>query len=119
MGLDQYMWKQMKNDECEHEPVEVGYWRKVRHIQNWMESMWVAQGNEGDFNLAPLTMTHSLLDELEKAIETGDIQEHDSDGFFFGSYDFSESNREYTLNVINECRDAIDAGWHVYYDSWW
>ena len=45
MGLDQYMMKRNGNltsgDTDEVDVIEIAYWRKRRHIQNWMEKSGV------------------------------------------------------------------------------
>jgi hypothetical protein len=120
MGLDQYMFKRIKDNVDEGVTIEIAYWRKVRHIHNWMEQKWRANGNDGEFNWdEELTMTHELLDELEKDTATGNLQDYDADGFFFGYYDFTKEEEEYLLSVISECRKAIDEGYYVYYNSSW
>jgi hypothetical protein len=119
MGLDQYMWKRIKDGADEGDTIEVAYWRKVRHIQNWMEAKWRENGNTGEFNCEALTMTHALLDELEEDVKNLDIHRYDGAGFFYGSYDFSKKDEKYLLDIINKCHEAIDQGYHVYYDSWW
>ena len=123
MGLDQYMMKRNGNltsgDTDEVDVVEIAYWRKRRHIQNWMEEKWRELGNTGEFNCVSLDMTHELLDKLEKDVAHNKLDEYDASGFFYGSFDFTEEDEQYLLNTILECRKAIDDGWHVFYDSWW
>lgn len=116
MGLDQHMWKRLNE---ESEPEEIAYWRKTRHIQNWMEQVWREQGNTGDFNLVPLPMTHEILDKLEVDIAHNKLQEHDATGFFFGNSDFDEDDKQSLLSTIIRCRKAINEGYKVWYDSWW
>ena len=50
MGLDQYMFKSIKDNADEGDTIEIAYWRKCRHIQNWMEAKWRENGNNGQFN---------------------------------------------------------------------
>lgn len=119
MGLDQYMMKHIKDNADEGDTIEIAYWRKCRHIQNWMEEKWRENGNTGDFNCEKLTMTHYLLDKLEEDIANLNIHQYDADGFFFGSYDFTKEDEEYLHDTIQKCREAIDLGYHVFYDSWW
>ncbi len=106
-------------DTDEVDVVEIAYWRKRRHIQNWMEEKCRELGKTGQFNCVALDMTHKLLDKLEKDVAHNKLDEYDASGFFYGSFDFTEEDERYLLSTILECRKAIDSGWHVYYDSWW
>ena len=119
MGLDQYMMKRNGSDTDEVDVVEIAYWRKSRHIQNWMEEKWRELGNTGEFNCVALDMTHELLDKLQEDVAHNKLDEYDASGFFYGSFDFTEEDEQYLLSTILECRKAIDSGWYVYYDSWW
>ena len=119
MGLAQYMMKRNGSGARQVDVVEIAYWRKSRHIQNWMEEKWRELGNTGEFNCVALDMTHELLDKLDEDIAHNKLDEYDASGFFYGSFDFTEEDEQYLLSAILECRKAIDDGWHVFYDSWW
>ena len=119
MGLDQHMMKRIQNNAGEGDTIEIAYWRKVRHIQNWMEEKWREEGNTNSFNCEFFTMTHDLLAELEEDVKNLNIHQYDRTGFFYGDYDFSEEDKEYLLDTIGKCHEAIDQGYHVYYDSSW
>lgn len=119
MGLDQHMMKRIQNAEGEGDTIEIAYWRKVRHVQNWMEEKWHEEGNSGEFNCVELTMTPELLNELEETIANGDMSKYDGSGFFFGDNFFEKEDEQYLLTTISECRKAISIGYHVYYHSWW
>lgn len=120
MGLDMYMMKEIKDSNDEGATIEIGYWRKFRHLHNWMESKWVEKGNSGEFNCERLYMSHELLDELEETIANYTLLEYDKGGLFFGNYDeITLDDENYLLDVILESRKALDRGFSVFYDSWW
>jgi hypothetical protein len=56
------------------------------------------------------------LDNLEKSITSKTLPE--TAGFFFGS-DSDEYYKENDLEFIRKAREALDAGLHVEYNSWW
>jgi hypothetical protein len=69
-----------------------------------------------DFNCVPVELGYDDLDSLEKAINSKDLP--DTQGFFFGS-DSDDYYRENDLEFIQKAREALDAGLHVEYSSWW
>jgi hypothetical protein len=123
MGLDQYAHAIDNNGERE----ELAYWRKHPNLQGFMEDLWRKKGCPGkpeepnslgmsDFNCVPVELDHEDLDNLEKAILSKSLPE--TGGFFFGS-DSDEYYKENDLEFIRKAREALDAGLHVQYDSWW
>ena len=68
------------------------------------------------FNQQPLRLSYSDLEQLETAINRGELP--DSSGFFWGD-DSSEYYKEQDLAFIAAAREAISNGYDVYYDSWW
>jgi len=121
MGLDQYAYAVDSNGEKE----ELAYWRKHPNLQGWMEKLWEKKGRPGfdgksspmgDFNCIPLELTKEDLVKLayDVAYEEMPITQ----GFFFGS-DSDNHYREQDLEFCRKAREALDAGLHVYYDSWW
>ena len=68
------------------------------------------------FNMVPLELTLEDLDELEKAINSGELPE--TEGFFFGS-NADEHYKQEDLDFIDNARAAISCGKRVIYDSWW
>jgi hypothetical protein len=119
MGLDQYAHAIDNNGEKE----ELAYWRKHPNLQGWMENLWhekgrpnVLEDSPGEFNCVPVELDYDDLDSLEKAINSKDLPE--TQGFFFGS-DSDDYYRENDLEFIQKAREALDAGLHVEYSSWW
>ena len=102
-------------------PREIAYWRKHPNLQGWMDQLWRRKGCESDvpgdsFNGVELELTWEDLDELERAVTHGQLPP--TSGFFFGN-DADEHYREQDLEFIRKAREALDAGLHVEYSSWW
>lgn len=131
MGLDQYVYTMdpkhgtAKVDFTFHEDPETGecvgreelhYWRKHPNLHGWMEALYRKHGGQdSDFNCSAVRIDSEDLDELERAIESNALP--DTRGFFFGQSrpEDIEVDREF----VKKARDAIKAGKHVYYTSWW
>lgn len=121
MGLDQYAYAVDNNGEKE----ELAYWRKHPNLQGWMENLWKKKGRPGkreeadflgDFNCIPLELNHDDLVRLEYDITYYEMPR--TQGFFFGN-DSDDHYKEQDLEFVRKAREALDAGLHVYYDSWW
>ena len=68
------------------------------------------------FNNQPLRLTLSDLEQLEEAVNRGELPK--SSGFFWGN-DSSEYYKEQDLQFIKDARSAIINGNEVYYNSSW
>ena len=68
------------------------------------------------FNTQPIRLTLTDLEQLETAINRGELPK--SSGFFWGE-DSSEHYKEQDLEFVRSARQAIINGNEVYYDSWW
>ncbi len=121
MGLDMYA---MITTEALPAPVdfkaknaqELHYWRKHPNLHGWMRELYQAKGGKSEsFNLVPVALSLEDLDRLEDAIRNGSLPQ--TAGFFFGETDGTESQDD--LAFIAKAREAIAAGYTVYYDSWW
>lgn len=119
MGLDQFAYCIDNNGEKE----ELAYWRKHPNLQGWMENLWYRNGcpnahedNPNEFNCISLELNEENIDDLEKAINSGELPS--TVGFFFGS-DSDDYYREQDLEFIRKAREALDSGLTVVYDSWW
>jgi hypothetical protein len=121
MGLDMYA---MITTEALPAPVdfkakdaqELFYWRKHPNLHGWMRELYYAKGGTAQsFNLVPVSLSLEDLDELEVTIREGALPQ--TMGFFFGYSDGDE--KEDDLYFIAKAREAIAAGYTVYYDSWW
>lgn len=123
MGLDQYAYAVDNNGEKE----ELAYWRKHPNLQGFMENLWYEKGCPGkrdepdtmgmsDFNCIPVELTYEDLDSLEQSVNSKGMP--NTVGFFFGS-DSDDHYKEQDLEFVRKARESLDAGLHVYYDSWW
>lgn len=112
MGLDQYAFTRK---DCQ-EDQEIAYWRKHPNLQGWMEQLWREKGGEGEFNCVDVELTLEDLEELNTAIEWGDLPA--TEGFFFGN-DCDDFYREQDLEFIADASKAIQQGYKVVYTSWW
>jgi hypothetical protein len=127
MGLDQYAFCIDESGEKE----ELAYWRKHPNLQGWMERLWNEKrrnpknikefveeiSNDDDvFNCVDLELDYEDLSNLEKAVINNNLPM--TSGFFFGNNADNEY-REDDLEFIKKAREALDAGLHVIYTSWW
>jgi len=102
--------------------VEISYWRKHRHLHNYMEKLYREKGGTAEsFNCVPVRLTLEDLDKLEDLIKSEELKDYGNPGFFFGSSDLYEhpEDKKRDLVFILEARLAIEDGKAVYYDSWW
>lgn len=121
MGLDMYA---MITTEALAAPVdfkakdaqELHYWRKHPNLHGWMRELYYAKGGRSEsFNLVPVALSLENLDRLEAAIRDGSLPP--TTGYFFGETDGTETDDD--LAFITKAREAIAAGYTVYYYSWW
>jgi len=123
MGLDQYAHAIDNNGEKE----ELAYWRKHPNLQGWMENLWHEKGCPGkpeepnsmglsDFNCVPVELSYDDLDRLEADVNGAALP--GTVGFFFGE-DSDDYYKKNDLEFIQKAREALDAGLHVEYSSWW
>lgn len=138
MGLDQYAyvaakagqqqeyWEQDADANSVAKPREIAYWRKHPNLHGWMEQLWIAKGRPGfdestadrdpTFNGIELELTHTDLDELERAVTHKQLPS--TRGFFFGD-DADEHYYESDLNFIKNARAELFCGLKVFYNSSW
>ena len=120
--VDDFNFKRTE-DGCRPEDVtEIAYWRKHRHLHNYMEKLYREKGGTApSFNCTPVRLTPEDLNKLEDLIKSGGLKDYGNPGFFFGSWDLYEDieEKKRDLVFILEARLAIEDGKSVYYDSWW
>lgn len=76
----------------------------------------VASNKTRVFNNQPLRLNLTDLDQLEEAINRGELPP--TTGFFFGE-DADADYKEQDLLFVNLARELIKEGAEIYYDSWW
>ena len=119
MGLDQYAQARRgaaQQDEDGYiyyeDSMELAYWRKHPNLQGYMENLWYAKGNEGDFNCVDLELTLEDIKHLEGAIMAGTLPA--TTGFFFGD-DSDDHYTEEDLAFCEKAKVALTKGFTVIY----
>ena len=121
MGLDMFAYKTKEPLPAEvdfevKDAEEIHYWRKHPNLHGWMEQLYrLKGGEEASFNVVNLELTSDDLDQLEQTIIRKTLPF--TAGFFFGESDGSEVEDD--LAFIAEARAALEAGYSVFYSSWW
>ena len=81
-----------------------------------MEKLYREKGGAAQsFNCVRMVLAAPDLDRLEADIKESRLP--DTEGFFFGDSDGSETTDD--LTFIGKARTAIQSGLTVYYTSWW
>ena len=116
MGLDMYLIGKVSDKD--EEGTVLHSWRKHNALHGWMESLYVANGGNGQFNCVDLELTRVDIDQLEK-----DILAHNlpgTTGFFFGLDSREQDWRaDDDLLAIRKAKSSLAFGNKVYYNSWW
>ena len=97
-------------------PRELAYWRKHPNLHGWMHRLWESKGNSGDFNGDELELTWEDIDELERAVQSGNLPA--TGGFFFGR-NADEEYQAQDLAFIKNARAELFLGLKVFYNSSW
>jgi hypothetical protein len=114
MGLDMYAYVAAKAGHGDGR--ELAYWRKHPNLHGWMNRLWESRGNSGDFNGDELELTWEDLDELERAVQSGNLPA--TGGFFFGN-NADEEYKDNDLAFIKNARAELFLGLKVFYNSSW
>lgn len=126
MGLDMYGYRISKKNrisEVEYkfekdDAYQFFYWRKHHDLHGWMEKLYyVKGGQENVFNCVPVELTLEDLANLQLDIQNKKLPH--TEGFFFGNYPPDDESAENDFEFIKQARENINAGYAVYYDSWW
>lgn len=125
MGLDMFAYRtsvepaSSTDFEVSDENIsQIHYWRKHPNLHGWMESLYYEKGGKSDcFNCVNVQLTQEDLQRLEEDIKNGELPQ--TQGFFFGQsqQDVEEVNED--LQFVEDARQAIKNGDHVFYSSWW
>jgi hypothetical protein len=125
MGLDMYS-KRVKIegviDDLSYDADQVidedfFYWRKNRHLQNWMTNLYLDKGGKEEFNCVPVRLADEDLVRLAHDIILSNLD--GSSGFFFGEGDYDQDRREEDLDFVKAARKVIAEGDAVYYSAWY
>lgn len=128
MGLDMYAYKVKKGvitesvdfdlPESSDDHEEFFYWRKHPNLHGWMEDLYRDKGGKDEsFNCSNVQLTEEDVNNLESDIKDGLLPE--TAGFFFGTDESSEEEKNTDLEFVERAREAISEGYDVYYTSWW
>jgi hypothetical protein len=121
MGLDMFALTMTEKPASEVDFVteqhsELHYRRKHPDLHGWMEKLYREKGGAAEsFNCVRMVLAAPDLDRLEADIRESRLP--DTQGFFFGESDGSETTDD--LTFIGKARTAIQSGLTVYYTSWW
>jgi hypothetical protein len=88
----------------------------TEEVRKQFKAMVEDAAPERIFNCQPLRLTLSDLEQLEEAVNRGELPK--SSGFFWGD-DSSEFYKEQDLQFIKDARSSIINGNEVYYNSSW
>lgn len=122
MGLDQYVYFRTKQEkyDLEHGLVpkdhireEDMYFRKNRHLEDYMAKIWESRGNTEIFNCQTLDLTREDIEGITK-----DRMDDSAGGFFWGDYSLKENWGD-IKKFKREALKALDEGMIVEYTSWW
>lgn len=87
------------------EKIEVYYWRKHHILHEWMGRLYDSKGGtDPQFNCNNVRLNSEDLDELEKDVLAGNLDDEDQDD---------------DMLFIVKAREYIKNGYALFYDSWW
>lgn len=111
MGLDSFVYAS-KNGEQK----EICYWRKHHELHDWMWTRWkrLSPSHDYDFNLIPMELTPEILDELEDDLTNKRLIQ---DPYYRRMSEEEQIERD--LADVETCREYIQKGYLVEYDSFW
>lgn len=131
MGLDMYAYRVTNPEDPSpihliteadyvpfegHQAEEIFYWRKHPNLHGWMEHLYYKKGGRADsFNCVNVVLTEHDINELEKAITSGNLPH--TAGFFFGVS--SDEDVINDLKFVELAKKSIQEGNIIYYTSWW
>lgn len=131
MGLDQYAYVASKAPShfTDTSRQQIAYWRKHPNLQGWMEKLWIEKGKpNGDsgqeeswgsgFNGVELELTWDDVHRLEQDIQSGQVSELGTKGFFFGNPS-DDRYRNHDLEFCLNAKTELFLGRKVFYNSSW
>ena len=120
MGLDMYAYITRNvigsvDFKIPDDAVKIAYWRKHPDLHGWMEALYTVNGGCQVFNCQCVQLDKADIDALEIAVNRGELPL--TSGFFFG--ESLPDDKADDLLFISAARDALAAGYRVFYYSWW
>jgi hypothetical protein len=122
MGLDMYVYTRREplpaavDFRDRRDDTRLHYWRKHPDLHGWMEQLYREKGGTSvNFNCVNVALTADDLNRLNADVLARALPR--TAGFFYGKSDGTELDND--LTFIAEAREAIAAGSHLYYTSWW
>lgn len=96
------------------------YWRKNRHLNNWMAEKYLEFGGDDYFNCNFLVLTIDDIRNLHECIECGVVEQLDYTGFFWGNgdYAYKEEDLKFCKDAIAELEKLGD-DYAIVYTNWW
>lgn len=120
MGLDMYArsTRPAKNTPTKH--TEIAYWRKFNNLHGWMEQLYREKGGTEVFNCENVFLTKEDLHRLREEANAKADTLAPFEGFFFGYYvELTDDDVAEINTFVNNALAEIEAGFDVYYTSWW
>lgn len=122
MGLDMFAYtmdaappEPVDFPEPDEKPTELFYWRKHPDLHGWMQRLYRDKGGTDPlFNTAPLVLSATDIDQLERDVIAGHLPR--TTGIFFGKS--SATDKLDDIEFIAKARAAITAGKTVFYAAW-
>lgn len=104
------------NKDIDFKSKEIGYWRKLYDLQDYMRNIYYERGGTGEFNCNPLILSkedcEAVLKYSKESLENIDTDDEDA-----------EWDIERWKDAVEIFERAIkETDWDnetVYYDSWW
>jgi len=101
MGLDQYIHKNIKNEETgEWEQQEYHYWRKNNQIQGWFEEHYDQE------NCEETEITVEVCDKIIDDLKNEGLKP--TSGFFYGKHVMEEEELENTIKLFENIKQELE-----------
>ena len=127
-SLAEAVARRVQHRDCENHSIT--QWRKYWPLHEWMHDLWWSRLTEEEradhyniakntFNCVELELKEGDLGDLEKAVESGKLDDDEKELVEHGSDYQIGDDRLDMLRFIKESRLQINKGNQVFYNSWW